>query len=72
MHSENLLSHKHTVYNDILECHREADECAHCQYADRKSGNVVFPGAFLLPHLDRGAALIPGKRRGKVVGGRAI
>lgn len=40
--------------------------------ADRKRGNVLFPGVFLRAHLHRGAAMRPGRSRGKVEGGRAV
>lgn len=38
----------------------------------RKCGNALFPGVFLWAHLDRGAAVRPGRSRGKVEGGRAV
>jgi len=55
-----------------VELREEEEQCAHCPHVDRKRGNVPFPGVLLLAHLDRGAAMRPGRSRGKVEGGRAV
>ena len=55
-----------------VEQSEEEDWCVHYLQPDRKNGNVLFPDVFLWAHLDRGAAMRPGRSRGKVEAGRAV